>query len=240
MIDTKKLRRLAQAASHPETKGRWIRRFCDRTVYDRMDDGCRGTPIVSTDYSPPSLQEAAYLDFIAAANPATISELLDRLEAAERERDDIAEQLVRSEASRQNLSEAHSVVTSRLSSLADENVTLRAKIAEMGQQEPVAWLHETRRDSDVVTDAVKHVWGKVAVGSMAAYSIPLYALPGAQTQPAPSFADAYQGALAVAAIWKKRALEAEDLNRKFIAEINGPTHMGEPAQPAPSVPEVKP
>ena len=36
------------------------------------------------------------------------------------------------------------------------------------------------------------------------------------------------------AIWKKRALEAEDLNRKFIAEINGPTYMGEPA---PSVPE---
>ena len=35
-----------------------------------------------------------------------------------------------------------------------------------------------------------------------------------------------------AAIWKKRALEAEDMNRKFIAEINGPTHMGEPAQPA--------
>lgn len=63
---------------------------------------------------------------------------------------------------------------------------LRAKITEMEQQEPVAWLHETRRDSDVVTDAVKHVWGKVAVGSMAAYSIPLYALPGAQTQPAQS------------------------------------------------------
>ena len=48
------------------------------------------------------------------------------------------------------------------------------------KQQPVAWLHETRRDSDVVTDAVKHVWGRVAVGSMAAYSIPLYALPGAQ------------------------------------------------------------
>jgi hypothetical protein len=39
------------------------------------------------------------------------------------------------------------------------------------------------------------------------------------------------------AIWKKRALEAEDLNRKFVAEINGPTYMGEPAQPAPSVPD---
>ena len=50
------------------------------------------------------------------------------------------------------------------------------------------------------------------------------------------FSDAYQGAMEEVAIWKRRALEAEDLNRKFIAEINGPMHMGEPAQPAPSVP----
>lgn len=56
-------------------------------------------------------------------------------------------------------------------------------------------------------------------------------------QPAPSFADAYQGAMEEVAIWKKRALEAEELNRKFIAEINGPTYMMEPAQPAPSVPD---
>ena len=56
-------------------------------------------------------------------------------------------------------------------------------------------------------------------------------------QPAPSFADAYQGAMEEVAIWEKRALEAEDMNRKFIAEINGPAYMGEPAQPAPSVPD---
>ena len=63
---------------------------------------------------------------------------------------------------------------------AKEIKNLRAKIEQMEKQEPAAWLHETRRDSDVVTDAVKHVWGKVAVGSMAAYSIPLYALPDAK------------------------------------------------------------
>jgi hypothetical protein len=51
----------------------------------------------------------------------------------------------------------------------------------------------------------------------------------ADAQPAPSFADAYQGAMEEVAIWKRRALEAEALNRKFIAEINGPMHMGEPA-----------
>ena len=83
MIDTKELRRLAQAASHPTTKGRWVRLFGERTVYDRMEDGCRGIPVVSTDTHPPSPSEAACLDFIAAANPAVINELLDRLEAAE-------------------------------------------------------------------------------------------------------------------------------------------------------------
>ena len=62
----------------------------------------------------------------------------------------------------------------------EERDALHARIEAMERQGPVAWLHETRCDSDVVTDAVKHVWGKVAVGSMAAYSIPLYALPVAK------------------------------------------------------------
>jgi len=46
----------------------------------------------------------------------------------------------------------------------------------------------------------------------------------------PASVDAYVGAREDAAIWKKRALEAEELNRKFIAELNGPTYLGEPAQ----------
>ena len=83
MNDTKELRRLAQAASHPTTKGRWMRLFGERTVYDRMEDGCRGVPVVSTYKHPPNPFEAACLDFIAAANPAAITKLLDRLEAAE-------------------------------------------------------------------------------------------------------------------------------------------------------------
>ena len=88
-------------------------------------------------------------------------EMIDRLEAAEK-------------------SDAESIAMYRKAR--DERDALRAKIKQMEKQEPVAWMHETRRDSDVVTDAVKHVWGKVAVGSMAAYSIPLYTLPGAKTQ----------------------------------------------------------
>jgi hypothetical protein len=44
--------------------------------------------------------------------------------------------------------------------------------------------------------------------------------------------DAYVGAREDLEIWKRRALEAEELNRKFAASINGPTFMGEPAPAA--------
>ena len=56
--------------------------------------------------------------------------------------------------------------------------SIEAKVIEkIKAQEPVAWLHSQRTDSDVVTDAVKSVLGKVAVGSLAQYTIPLYKLP---------------------------------------------------------------
>lgn len=102
--------------------------------------------------------------------PAAITALLDRLEAAEKD-----------SAHHKALAESALRVAKGWEGKCD---ALRARIEAMEKQEPVAWMHETRRDSDVVTDAVKHVWGKVAVGSMAAYSIPLYPAPGAQ--PAPS------------------------------------------------------
>jgi len=44
--------------------------------------------------------------------------------------------------------------------------------------------------------------------------------------------EAWKGAREDLAIWKRRALEAEELNRKFSAAINGPTFMGEPAPAA--------
>ena len=112
---------------------------------------------------------------------------------------------------------------------------LRAKIAKMEQQElarlvtPTAYRWRYR-------GAIKWQYGELTeeyarLAKEHNHEVqPLYALPGAQ--PAPSFADAYQGAMEDVAIWKKRALEAEDLNRKFVAEVNGPAYMGEPAQPA--------
>lgn len=76
MIDTKHLRTLAEAA----TPGPWMRLFGERTVYDRMEDGCRGIAIVRSDYSPPTQKEAANIDYIAACSPDVVLSLLDALE----------------------------------------------------------------------------------------------------------------------------------------------------------------
>ena len=53
----------------------------------------------------------------------------------------------------------------------------KAIITKIKAQGEVAWLHRQRTDSDVITTAVKHVWGNVAVGSLATYALPLYRLP---------------------------------------------------------------
>lgn len=76
MIDTKHLRTLAETA----TPGPWMRLFGERTVYDRMEDGCRGIAIVRSDYSPPTQKEAANIDYIAACSPDVVLALLDALE----------------------------------------------------------------------------------------------------------------------------------------------------------------
>jgi hypothetical protein len=47
--------------------------------------------------------------------------------------------------------------------------------------------------------------------------------------------DAYDGAREDLAIWKIRALKAEELNRKFVASVNSQTYMGEPVQAEPVV-----
>lgn len=125
----------------------------------------------------------------------------------------------------------------------NERDALRAKIEAMEQQEPVAWgafyfggKLNGKLYSQCATEAQidKYIVDRHRSDDSNTFrKAALYALPGAQ--PAPSFADAYQGAMEDVVIWKKRALEAEDLNRKFVAEINGPAYMGEPAQPAPSI-----
>ena len=84
-IDINKLRRLAQAA----TPGPWYATGkLTRYVEARIDGGliqevaACGPTKADGGYGP---QQEANASLIAAANPATISELLDRLEAAEKD-----------------------------------------------------------------------------------------------------------------------------------------------------------
>ena len=94
MIDTKELRRLAQAA----TPGPWIAagpsfgeslpKYLNEVIVDREGDEDDGYSICN---APIGLNEERSDDmaFIAEANPLAIEELLDRLEAAEKSRDDL-------------------------------------------------------------------------------------------------------------------------------------------------------
>ena len=94
MIDTNELRRLTQAA----TPGPWIAagpsfgeslpKHLNEVVVDREGDEDDGYSICNT---PIGLDQECSDDmaFIAAANPLAIEELLDRLEAAEKSRDDL-------------------------------------------------------------------------------------------------------------------------------------------------------
>jgi len=174
MTDINELRRLAQAA----TSGEW---YVERGnhIYGRNEvtDGEEvWHPVIAcTDDDEVNVPFEANAAFIAAATPAAVSEILDRLEAAEKERDALRA-AVRHEADCVEAAMA-------------EIKPLRARIEAMEKQEPVAWLHETRRDSDVVTSAVKHVWQRARPMSLASYSIPLYLAPGAQ--PAPSVPDGF-------------------------------------------------
>ena len=80
----------------------------------------------------------------------------------------------------------------RLEAAEKERDAMRAKVEAMERQEPVAWLHETRPDSGVVTDTVKRVWEEAVVGSLSAYSIPLCIARGAQAHPAPSIPEGWK------------------------------------------------
>ena len=155
-IDINKLRRLAQAA----TPGPWyVTGKLTRYVEARIDGGliqevaACGPTKADGGYGP---QQEANASLIAAANPATISELLDRLEAAEKGRDWYA---------------------ARCEDAMNERDELRAKIEAAEKQKPVAYLPLSSArilESDVIANGV--VWN---CRDKAKSDIPLYALPGA-------------------------------------------------------------
>ena len=154
MIDTKELRQLAQDA----TPGPWYVRSSNydvRNIYSANaitdSEGFTFQPVIATveDIDVPHWRANARL--IAAANPATISGLLDRLEAAEKVRDWNAE---------------------RLEDAIEELKALRAKIEAAEKQKPIAEWIENRFDC-----YPQLVWAddyKVVIGTK------LYDLPGAK------------------------------------------------------------
>ena len=144
MMDTKELRRLAQAA----TSGEWyvVR---GNHIYGRKkvtDGEEEWHPLIAcTDDDEVNVNFEANASFIAAANPAAISELLDRLEAAEKERDALRDRLALE-------SQENGALRDSVDRACEERDALRAKIEAMEKQEPVAeWLpldsgEDTRRD----------------------------------------------------------------------------------------------
>lgn len=80
---TDKYQRLRDALAAGPTLGPWIHLFGDRFIYTRLEDGCRGTPVVGVDYA--GAGNFPTLKYIAEANPDTIAALLaerDRLRDA--------------------------------------------------------------------------------------------------------------------------------------------------------------
>ena len=147
MININELRRLAQAATPGPwvSQGRYIGTPRHMSYIGEVRDQCGNWSDTE--------KSRADSAFIAAANPAVISELLDRLEAAERERDWHAD---------------------RCEDAMNECAALCAKIAKMEQQVPVAEWIENR-----FHQYPQLVWNKkyrVNIGDK------LYALPGAKTQ----------------------------------------------------------
>lgn len=165
MIDTKELRRLAQAVSG------WGN--CNQTWLDQSEDvpavvvghiGEDGEtyPVVTIDCDQyyAADQSLPLGKFYTAANPAAVIEILDRLEAAEKA---VAEAYQRGYATGQEEVEK-------------ERDALRTKIEAMERQEPVAEIGEQYTllfaGSGSMTELVKRHGIKIGTK--------LYALPGAK------------------------------------------------------------
>ena len=89
---------IRQSLAAGPTPGRWMHLPGDRFVYDRMEDGCRGVPVVGVEYPPAFFdQQAKNLDYVAACNPANVSELLAELDG-ERNRSQMYADIVKSVA----------------------------------------------------------------------------------------------------------------------------------------------
>ena len=217
MIDINKMRRLAK---EQEWIGRWYDAGCETLMAERNgehEEVAHPIPI-------------GLVPYLIAVQPASILELLDRLEAAEKERDNANAASVNIALEAERLQCENDALRAALRHEADcveaakaEIEALRAKVEAMVRQEPVAWARKLGLDVPsfgCVTD-LKYRPSNIPESSY----IPLYALPGAQ--PAPSAPDV-------------------DALAQFIREIDGKHQLGAGAlaerivEWLAAVPEAKP
>ena len=177
MIDINELRRLAQAVSGwSNCNQAWLDQWEDppAAVVGHINEDGETYPVATIDCDQyyaahESLQLA---QFYAAANPATIIELLDSLEAAEKERDALRNEIacvkeVEFPRKAQAVADAWKGKCKRLEAERDE---LRAEIEAMEKQEPVAWISS---GGDVARS-------KAFMDEMGFACAPLYLATGAQ------------------------------------------------------------
>ena len=200
MIDINELRRLAQAA----TPGPW--QFWHGWVAANIDND--GGVVVAERPTPSGGKYQAKVDanfkFIAAANPATVIELLDRLEAAEKAvteayqrgystgREEIEKDVESWKGLAQQFGNEADALRATVRHEADcveackaEVETLLARIEVMERQEPVGVLHVGSYYGEELEDWEFEANQCACDKLNEAYvhnptSLPLYALPGAK------------------------------------------------------------
>lgn len=238
MIDINELRRLTQAA----TPGPWVNYGRQPSAaglpYSAVAAKTLLTRVYSEAYGDVE-QETANAEFIAAANPAAVSELLDRLEVAETDaahQKTLAESALRvAEGWERKCGELRAALRHEadcVEAAKAEIDALRSKITEMERQEPVGKF---------IRHPSNWLWEQDGYGDNPD-ARPLYALPGAQAQPAQK-AVAYLdlgvgGYVDVGTDLADEALAALPKGRHMLGIVGTYGVDGYvPAQPSPSVPE---
>ena len=180
MIDINELRRLAQAAKDSCQSAEWTHAFREGQFSEgQISSGdemiiivCGGNYGCWRDaYDHGDSQFKALGDFVAATNPAAVTELLDRLEATEAK-------LAKWESVFGHLGTADEVgnewhsLSDHLDAAEKERDALRAKIEQMERQEPVAWC---------ATDETGNVIEALGMNQSRRFDTALYLAPGAQS-----------------------------------------------------------
>ena len=178
MIDINELRRLAQAVSGwSNCNQAWLDQWEDppAAVVGHINEDGETYPVATVDCDQyyaahESLQLA---QFYAAANPATIIELLDRLEVAEKERDALRAELdnIKQVEFQRRVEKVAEGWRGKCDRLEKERDALRAKIEEMEKQEPVAWC---------TTDETETVVEALGMNKSRRFDTALYLAPGAK------------------------------------------------------------